>query len=73
MERIIRANTLEDEINNYTGLIYAIHSDTKSFKYFIHGKSKSVLFKKKEAISGGTDIRVINIKPAWLIILEKLA
>ena len=73
LERIIRANTLAEEINNYTGLIYAVHSDIKSFKYFIHGISKTVLFKKKEAISGGTDIRVINIIPAWLIILEKLS
>ena len=73
LERIIRANTLEEEINNYTGLIYAVHSDVKSFKLFIHGISKTVLFKKKEKISGGTDIRVINIIPAWLIILEKLA
>ena len=73
LERIIRANTLEEEINNYTGLIYAVHSDIKSFKYFIHGISKTVLFKKKETISGGTDIRIINIIPAWLIILEKLA
>ena len=73
LEKVIRANTLKDEIDNYTGLIYAIHSDIKSFKCFIHGISKTVLFKKKETISGGTDIRVINIIPAWLIILEKLA
>jgi len=29
--------------------------------------------KKKSNIRGGTDIRIINILPAWLIILEKLA
>ena len=73
LEKIIRANYLKEEINNYTGLIYAVHSDVKSFKLFIHGISKTVLFKKKENISGGTDIRVINIIPARVIILEKLA
>jgi hypothetical protein len=31
-----------------------------------------ILFKKRDNIRGGTDIRVINILPAWLIILEKL-
>ena len=70
---MIRADTLGEEINNYAGLIYAIHSDTKSLKCFIHGISKSILFKKKETISGGIDIRIINILPAWLMILKKLA
>ena len=32
-----------------------------------------MLFKKKNNIRGGKDIRIINILPAWLIILEKLA
>ena len=31
-----------------------------------------IIFKKKDNIRGGTDIRVINILPAWLSIKEKL-
>ena len=32
----------------------------------------AILFKKRGQIRGGTDIRVINVLPAGLIILEKL-
>ena len=32
-----------------------------------------MLFKKKNNIRGGKDIRIINILPTWLVILEKLA
>lgn len=40
---------------------------------FQEWNKKAVLFKKKETISRGTDIRVINVILAWLIFLEKLA
>ena len=40
---------------------------------FIHRTRRTILFKKRSNIRGGTDIRIINILPAWLIILEKFA
>ena len=40
---------------------------------FIHHTKKTVLFKKKNNIRGGKDIRIINILSTWLVILEKIA
>ena len=72
IEQIIRDESLEKELVKYNFLLSVISNNQKTSKLFLHTVSKSILFKKRENILGGVDIRVINILPAWLIILEKL-
>ena len=73
IEKIIRAESLRDEIIKLQILFGKICEIQQSSELFIHQVSKSILFKKKNNIKGGTDIRVINILPAWLSITEKLS
>ena len=49
-----------------------ICNEEQNNKIFLHTKIKSILFKKRENISGGIDIRIINVLLTWLIILEKM-
>lgn len=73
IEKIIRGKTISEEIINFNNLLREICETKENSELFIHQTSKSILFKKKDNIKGGIDIRVINILPGWLIILEKLA
>lgn len=73
IEETIRGNTLKEELANYKKLLGILCKKDDNSLLFLHTISKSVLFKKQENIMGGTDIRVINILPAWLSILEKLS
>ena len=72
LEKIIRSDNLKDELQKYQYLLGVICNDNQSSQLFLHIVSKAILLKKKDNITGGTDIRVINVLPAWLIILEKL-
>ena len=72
IEQIIRDESLEKELVKYNFLLSVISNNQETNKLFLHTVSKSILFKKRENIRGGVDIRVINILPAWLIILKKL-
>jgi len=58
---------------NFKTLLGIICNEKKNSEIFLHTISKSILFKKRENIRGGVDIRVINVLPAWLIILEKMS
>ena len=73
IEKIIKAENLRNEIINFKILLGEICKLEENSGLFIHQISKSILFKKRDNIRGGTDIRVINILPGWLITLEKLA
>ena len=64
IEEVIRGENLLIEIANYNNLLARICDDSKSGEIFLYMVSKSILFKKKENIRGGTDIRVINILPS---------
>ena len=72
IEKIIKGDNLLTELINYNSVLAIICQDEKNSNIFLHTISRSILFKKKESIRGGTDLRVINILPAWLVILEKL-
>ena len=72
IEQIIKSKCLKDDLIKYQYLLGIICKDDYSSDLFLHTVSKDILFKKREQIRGGTDIRVINILPSWLIILEKL-
>ena len=58
---------------NFKTLLGIICNEKKNSEIFLHTISKSISFKKRENIRGGVDIRVINVLPAWLIILEKMS
>jgi len=73
IENIISDISLKNEIAKYKALMGIICNEEQNSKIFLHTISKSVLFKKRENIRGGIDIRVINVLPAWLIILEKMS
>ena len=73
IEKIIREKNLQEEILKFKNLLAKNCSAEGNAEIFIHRTSRTILFKKKSNIRGGTDIRIINILPAWLIILEKLA
>ena len=73
LEKIIRGKNLIEEIEKFNSFLGNICSNDKNSELFIHVVSRSILFKKRENIRGGIDIRVINILPSWLIILEKLS
>ena len=68
IEKIIRTDNLKNEIIKFQYLLAKICESDKSSELFIHQISKSILFKKKDNIRGGADIRVIIILPAWLSI-----
>ena len=72
IEKIIKGDNLLTELINFNNIPAIICQDEKNSNIFLHTISRSILFKKKESIRGGTDLRVINILPAWLVILEKL-
>ena len=72
IEKIIKGDNLLAEIINFNNVLAIICQDEKNSNIFLHTTSRSILFKKKESIRGGTDLRVINILPAWIVILEKL-
>ena len=71
--KIIKDDNIKKEIFKFNYLLSIICQEENNSNLFLHTISRSVLFKKKENIKGGSDIRVINILPAWLIILEKLS
>ena len=73
IEKIIRGRNLQEEIIKFQNLFAMNYNTEGNADIFIHRASRTILFKKKSNIRGGTDIRIINILPAWLIILEKLA
>ena len=73
IENIIKTDNLKNEIINFKILLAEICKLDDNSELFIHQISKSILFKKRDNIRGGTDIRVINILPGWLITLEKLS
>ena len=64
IEKIIRADNRKTEIENFNQLLGKITSNENKNKLFIHQTRKTILFKKKNDIKGGNDIRVINILPA---------
>ena len=72
IEKIIKGDNLLTELINYNSVLAIICQDEKNSNIFLHTTSRSIFFKKKESIRGGTDLRVINILPSWLVILEKL-
>ena len=73
IEKIIRGENLHEEIEKYKDLLAKNYNTEGNADIFIHRTSLTILFKKRNNIRGGADIRIINILPSWLIILEKLA
>ena len=73
IECIISDISLKNEMANFKTLLGIICNEKKNSEIFLHTISKSISFKKRENIRGGVDIRVINVLPAWLIILEKMS
>ena len=54
IEKIIRGSTLKEEITNFKNLLGDICDIEENSELFIHQVSKSILFKKKDNIRGGS-------------------